>query len=85
MFDVSAATAVGLALLLLVTAHWLSQLLRARDGVPGPIPLPLLGNGLSFVDVSRAHHSFAALAKRFGPVFRVWLGPAAIVGEWHSQ
>lgn len=60
----------------LAVAHWLF-LLRKRlaDGIPGPMPLPLIGNGHLFLgDLMAAHRTMEGLARRYGKVFRLWLG-----------
>lgn len=58
---------------------------RTLDDLPGPAPLPLVGNAHQ-LDKTRFHLALEEWAARYGPVFRFRLGPNAIVAiarpEW---
>ncbi|XP_056144591.1 cytochrome P450 2K1-like [Lampris incognitus] len=73
------AALLGAVLLLLVvvclTSGWLPQ--RGEEP-PGPRPLPLLGNLLQ-LDLDRPYNTLCDLAKRYGSVFTVHLGPKKVV------
>ncbi|XP_067312622.1 cytochrome P450 2K1-like isoform X1 [Pseudorasbora parva] len=74
----STGTLIYCLLLLLVV--YLLFFRSPRDGnePPGPTPLPLLGN-LLILDANKIHLSLCEMAKQFGPVFTVYLGPKKVV------
>ncbi|XP_069799539.1 cytochrome P450 2C8-like isoform X2 [Dendropsophus ebraccatus] len=51
---------------------------KRKELPPGPTPLPLLGNVLQ-VNIKELHTSFKKLAKIYGDVFTVYLGPRPVV------
>ncbi|KAK7792766.1 hypothetical protein R5R35_004879 [Gryllus longicercus] len=70
--------AMVLLLLFLVPHYWLhlSRAARLVSSIPGPKPLPLIGNTLEFgygtVDIIA---NMTRLWKEYGHVFKIWLGP----------
>jgi len=48
-----------------------------RD-LPGPTTVPLFGNALS-IDATRAHQQFAAWAEKYGPYYRLRVGPRDVL------
>jgi len=57
-----------------VSAQLNSPPLRRLDQLPGPRPLPLVGNALQ-LHRDRIHLDFERWAKQYGPTFLVGLGP----------
>ncbi|CAN6294997.1 unnamed protein product [Urochloa humidicola] len=61
--------------------YYLSSLRRRHDGSaplpPGPRPLPVIGNALDLR--GHLHHTLARLARTYGPVMLVQLGPVPVV------
>jgi cytochrome P450 len=51
---------------------------RSLDGLPGPKPLPLVGN-LYQIDPTRVHLIFQVWAGQYGPIYKVQLGPRRAV------
>ncbi|XP_043837737.1 cytochrome P450 2E1 [Dromiciops gliroides] len=45
---------------------------------PGPFPLPIIGNIFN-LDINNIPKSFTKLAKQYGPVFTIYVGPRRIV------
>lgn len=81
-----AAAMAALLVVVLLAAQWVWMMWVARDGMPGPVPIPLLGtmtpwNG--FAGPSVFHKSVMGSVKRYGPVHRIWAGsdPLMIVGD----
>lgn len=63
-----------LLLLALPVVFILWELFRPKKREPpGPIGLPIIGNLLS-LDSRRPYESLHALAKRFGPIYKIKLG-----------
>lgn len=52
--------------------------LRRLDQLPGPRPLPIVGNALQ-VKRPRIHLDFEQWAREYGPTFRVRLGPTQVL------
>ncbi|XP_049809205.1 cytochrome P450 4C1-like [Schistocerca nitens] len=76
---VACCAAVGYALAgLLAFCAWL-WLNRPRTDIPGPHPLPLLGNVLYFRKLPVLLEHFRELHRRYGDVFRFYAGPKLIV------
>ena len=50
---------------------------RSLRDLPGPRPLPLIGNPIA---VHRAHLQFESWARRYGRMFKFHVGPNTIVG-----
>ncbi|CAM4334657.1 unnamed protein product [Leuciscus chuanchicus] len=76
----STGTLLG-ALLLLLVLYLLSSGSRSqKEGKepPGPKPLPLLGNLLTF-DLKRPFDTLCELSRTYGNVFQVFLGPKKVV------
>jgi cytochrome P450 len=55
------------------TTHYIAEL-------PGPRGLPLLGSAHRLVPPSRAHLAFEEWGRKYGPIFRVTVGPRPVVG-----
>ncbi|XP_072549611.1 cytochrome P450 2K1-like [Salminus brasiliensis] len=77
------ATSTGLLLgvVVLLVVYFLSSASRFKEEdnePPGPKPLPLLGNLLQ-LDLNSPHESLCELAKTYGPVFKVYIGPKKVV------
>lgn len=53
---------------------------RSIADLPGPRGLPLVGSAHKLVPVSRSHLAFEEWGKRYGPIFRVKVGPRLVVG-----
>jgi nitrite reductase/ring-hydroxylating ferredoxin subunit len=51
---------------------------RALDDLPGPKPLPLIGN-LHQLDPTKAHLILEEWAARYGAIYQFWMGPRRIV------
>lgn len=51
---------------------------RAWADLPGPRPLPLVGNALQ-VQVDQVHIDLERWAKQYGPVFKIRLGPVPVL------
>ena len=51
---------------------------RSLDDLPGPKPLPLIGN-LPQLDPTKAHLIFEEWAARYGSIYQFWMGPRRIV------
>ncbi|XP_047111943.1 cytochrome P450 4g15-like [Schistocerca piceifrons] len=76
---VACCAAVGYALVgLLAFCAWL-WMNRPRTDIPGPHPLPLLGNVLYFRKLPVLLEHFRELHRRYGDVFRFYAGPKLIV------
>jgi cytochrome P450 len=52
--------------------------IRSFDSLPGPRPWPVVGNGLQ-VKLDRVHLDVEQWAKQYGPVFKMYLGPARVL------
>ncbi|KAK7168283.1 hypothetical protein R3I94_002362 [Phoxinus phoxinus] len=74
----STGTIICCLLLLLVVYLLFFKSQRDENEPPGPKPLPLLGN-LLMLDINKPHLSLCEMAKQFGPVFTVYLGPKKVV------
>ncbi|XP_049958037.1 cytochrome P450 4C1-like [Schistocerca serialis cubense] len=76
---VACCAVVGYALAgLLAFCAWL-WMNRPRTDIPGPHPLPLLGNVLHFRKLPVLLEHFRELHRRYGDVFRFYAGPKLIV------
>ena len=53
---------------------------RSLDELPGPKPMPLIGNFLQ-LEVSRAHQNFEEWAARYGSTYQIWIGRRRIVAS----
>jgi cytochrome P450/nitrite reductase/ring-hydroxylating ferredoxin subunit len=51
---------------------------RSLDDLPGPKPLPLIGNLLQ-LDPTKAHLILEEWAARYGSIYQFWMGPRRIV------
>ena len=51
--------------------HWITQ--KWLNLPPGPVGLPIFGNILSLG--RRAEISFSNMARKYGPIFTVYMGP----------
>ncbi len=51
---------------------------RSLDDLPGPRPLPVIGN-LHQLGSAKAHLTMEAWAARYGPTFQFWMGPRRVV------
>jgi cytochrome P450 len=54
-------------------------------GLPGPGRLPVLGNAHQLIRGSRLHLTMEEWARRYGPIFRVDIGPRRLVGISDTQ
>ncbi|XP_037040832.1 cytochrome P450 4d1-like isoform X2 [Bradysia coprophila] len=68
----------GILLLLLLTTNIRKIFYSLR--LPGPIPLPIIGNGLLFFNKSSAENFqiVGQLVNDYGDVARIWLGPSLL-------
>ena len=66
---------IGAVLLVSVALAYLRILARSLDGIPGPIPLPLLGS-LHLVGFNplHMHHLVLKVARKYGNIARVTMG-----------
>ncbi|KAM4640963.1 cytochrome P450 2C23-like isoform 1-T5 [Discoglossus pictus] len=62
---------------LLFLLTWISNK-KSRGMPPGPTPLPIVGNLLQ-INIRELPQSYRKLAKKYGPVFTVYLGPRPVV------
>lgn len=53
---------------------------RSIAELPGPRGLPLLGSAHRLIPVSRTHLAFEEWGRKYGPIFRVTVGPRLVVG-----
>lgn len=53
---------------------------RSIAELPGPKGLPLLGSAHRLIPVSRTHLAFEEWGRKYGPIFRVTVGPRLVVG-----
>jgi cytochrome P450 len=53
---------------------------RALKDLPGPRPLPLLGNVHQFGSVERMHTKIEEWCDLYGPIFRIKAGPRVMIG-----
>uniref|UniRef100_A0A914I341 Cytochrome P450 n=1 Tax=Globodera rostochiensis TaxID=31243 RepID=A0A914I341_GLORO len=68
-----------LALLFLSALIFWNFVWKRRGLPPGPVPLPLLGNGIS-LGRSKCHYApFQQWSREFGPIYTIWLGEAPVV------
>uniref|UniRef100_A0A3B1IMS7 Cytochrome P450 2K1-like n=1 Tax=Astyanax mexicanus TaxID=7994 RepID=A0A3B1IMS7_ASTMX len=77
----SSSTVVLLGVLLLLLLYLLSSGSESpKEGQepPGPRPLPILGNLLQ-LNLKTLHLSLCDLSKKYGPVFKIHLGPKKII------
>ncbi|KAM9354931.1 cytochrome P450 2K1-like [Pholidichthys leucotaenia] len=77
----SSVSLVGALITLLILYFILSSSFYSKKHgkePPGPTPLPLLGNMLQ-LDMKKPHDSYMELAKKYGSVFTVYLGPKKVV------
>lgn len=80
-FLFSPTTLLGAVLLLLVFYVVSSKgetALETGKEPPGPQPFPLLGNLLQ-IDLKRPHRTLCELSKKYGSVFKLYLGPNKVV------
>ncbi|XP_056609426.1 cytochrome P450 2K1-like [Triplophysa dalaica] len=73
-----ALLAALLALLVIYLIFFASKSPEEEQEPPGPKPLPLLGN-LHLLDLKQLHVSLLNLSKKYGSVFKVYLGPKKVV------
>ncbi|KAI4876925.1 hypothetical protein NFI96_030244 [Prochilodus magdalenae] len=78
--DTSTGIILGFVVLLVVVyfLSFSSIFKEQTNEPPGPKPLPFFGNLLQ-LDIDRPHESLCKLAKTYGPVFKVYLGPNKVV------
>lgn len=62
-----------LVLFFFLAAYFILAAVARRKGPPGPWGLPVIGNLLS-LDPEAPHLSLTALARRYGPVYSLWMG-----------
>ncbi|EDV45575.1 cytochrome P450 4d1 isoform X2 [Drosophila erecta] len=69
---------LSLVLLLAILALEMRRFLRKMSTIPGPLPLPLLGNAHLFLGLSAAEAclKMGELAERHGDTFGLFLGPS---------
>ncbi|XP_054840085.1 cytochrome P450 2J2-like [Eublepharis macularius] len=65
-------------LVCLLTVHFLKQLWSHRSSPPGPLRLPVIGAAWRLV-FNFSQDSLIQLAKQYGNIYRLWLGPNLIV------
>ncbi|XP_051908127.1 cytochrome P450 2K1-like isoform X1 [Hippocampus zosterae] len=70
------AAAGVLLLVYALSSAWIPQ--ENSNEPPGPRPLPLLGNLLQ-LDLKRPYNTLVEMSKKYGPVFRVYLGSKKVV------
>uniref|UniRef100_A0A183CKA4 Cytochrome P450 n=1 Tax=Globodera pallida TaxID=36090 RepID=A0A183CKA4_GLOPA len=69
-----------LLVLLLLSAFVFWNFVWKRRGLPpGPVPLPLIGNGLTMRRSKCPYAPFQQWARKFGPIYTVWLGEEPVV------
>ena len=59
----------------ILTAHVILFYKKVKNYLPGPTPLPLLGNVLLFRSKKHISEVVEDQAKVYGPVMTIWLGP----------
>nr|CAD2190141.1 unnamed protein product [Meloidogyne enterolobii] len=52
---------------------------KRRNLPDGPIPLPIIGNALEISKADRRYKCFADWAKKYGPVYTIWIGEQPLV------
>ncbi|KAL3125474.1 hypothetical protein niasHT_009923 [Heterodera trifolii] len=57
---------------------------KRRDLPPGPVPLPLVGNGLTIERSKCPYAIYQQWARQFGPIYTIWLGelPVVVVADF---
>ncbi|XP_074512753.1 cytochrome P450 2K1-like isoform X2 [Sebastes fasciatus] len=74
----SITTLLGIVAILLVFYVFFPNFDRQRKEPPGPWPLPVFGNLLQ-LDLKSPHSTLYEFSKKYGSVFRVYLGPQKVV------
>ncbi|RVE55901.1 hypothetical protein OJAV_G00230810 [Oryzias javanicus] len=76
----SSVSLVGIlaVLLLYFISHFIFSSEQHAVEPPGPRPLPIIGNLLQ-IDLKRPYKTFEEFSKKYGPVFRVFLGGEKVV------
>ncbi|KAM9316375.1 cytochrome P450 2G1-like [Gastrophryne carolinensis] len=74
----SAATYIVVALTFLYILNLIRTWKNGEKYLPGPRALPLIGN-IHIVNLTKPQFTFMELAKKYGPVFRVQMGPKKVV------
>ena len=70
----------AIAVVVTVVSHKIIKLYYGRSKLPpGPFPLPVAGNLLTFRKNMFAHDVMTDLGKEYGPVYTLFLGPLATV------
>ncbi|XP_037649490.1 cytochrome P450 2K1-like isoform X1 [Sebastes umbrosus] len=74
----STTTLLGIIVILLVFYIFFHNSDHQRKEPPGPWPLPVFGNLLQ-LDLKSVHSTLYEFSKKYGSVFRVYLGPQKVV------
>ncbi|KAI6196340.1 (pine wood nematode) hypothetical protein [Aphelenchoides besseyi] len=72
-------------LLLLTTVFLYYHFFFKKLQLPGPTPLPFLGNVLDLNRVKRYEFRFIQWAKQFGPIYTYWIGELPVVAVCEAQ
>lgn len=71
---------IGVALCVLVLFSWIQKLVERMDGIPGPVPLPLLGSfHLIRCNPTSIHQLMVKMVKKYGPLIRFVMGVESYV------
>lgn len=74
----STTSLLGTALILLILYVFFPNFDHEKKEPPGPRPLPVLGNLLQ-LDLKSPHSTLFKLSKKYGSVFKFYLGPKKVV------
>ena len=71
---------IGLLMVLAYCSRW-RRYFQLGMKLPGPPALPIIGNCLQFTsnDLSKFFQKFMGIARSYGPIARLWLGPVLAV------